>query len=108
MEDTVKVELQLPQGEAMFCVFDGHGGKEVAQFCQQEVVPTLQALDSYQSKDYESALRECFVSLDKQMGSPEGQGKIVAISKALQEEMRSSGQEFTGGDASDEVLAKIP
>lgn len=54
------------------------------------------------------ALRECFISLDAQMGTPEGQKKIVEISKLLQEQMRNSGQEFTGGDASDEVLAKIP
>ena len=41
MEDSVKVELRLPQGESLFAVFDGHGGKEVAEFCAREVVETF-------------------------------------------------------------------
>ena len=41
MEDALKVETRLRQGEALFGVFDGHGGKEVAQFCANEIVETL-------------------------------------------------------------------
>jgi serine/threonine protein phosphatase PrpC len=67
----------------LFAVFDGHGGKEVAEFCSREVTKTLEALDSYTSKDYETALRECFISLDTQLSQLEGQNKIVAISKEI-------------------------
>ncbi len=43
MEDALKVKVTLSQGEALFGVFDGHGGKEVAEFCANEVVDTLQS-----------------------------------------------------------------
>jgi len=72
MEDALKVEVKLRQGEALFAVFDGHGGKEVAEYCSREIVNTLHQLDSYARKDYELALRECFMGLDEQLGSPEG------------------------------------
>ena len=108
MEDSLKCEVNLPQGESLFAVFDGHGGKEVAEFCSREIVSILTSLESYRSKDYEAALRACFIELDAQLGSLEGQNKIVAISKEVQEEQRASGQDYTGGDASDETLRKIP
>ena len=47
MEDALKVEARLRQGEALFGVFDGHGGKEVAQFCANEIIDVLHAQDSY-------------------------------------------------------------
>ena len=38
MEDALVVEPQLQHGESLFGVFDGHGGKEVAEFCAREIV----------------------------------------------------------------------
>ena len=68
MEDALTVETKLSQGEGLFAVFDGHGGREVAEFCSREILTTLQGLDSYKSKDYSTALRECFIDLDAQLG----------------------------------------
>ena len=63
-EDSLRCEVQLPGGEAFFGIFDGHGGKEVAEFCAQEVVEVLVGLESYKSQEYEAALKECFIALD--------------------------------------------
>ena len=84
----MKVDIHLRGGEALFCVFDGHSGKEIAEFCEREVIDTLVGLEKYASKDYEGALNELFISLDSQLESDEGLKKIVEISKEVQEQLR--------------------
>jgi hypothetical protein len=44
-------------------------------------VDTLHSLDQYANKEYEAALRECFIQLDAQLSTIEGQNKIVQIAK---------------------------
>lgn len=88
MEDSHTVKVNLRQGEALFGVFDGHGGKEVAEFCAKEVVATLEGLEQYARKDYMAALKECFISLDAQLSTDAGLTKIVQISKEVQEAER--------------------
>ena len=83
MEDAITVDIKLPQGEGLFGVFDGHGGKEVATFCSREIVSILTAEESYARKDYELALKECFKTMDAQLSTLEGQNKIVAIAKEI-------------------------
>lgn len=73
----------MGQGEALFGVFDGHGGREVAEFCAREVETVLKGLESFQRQEYETALRECFIELDNQLGQLEGQNKIVQISREI-------------------------
>ena len=41
MEDALTVEAKLPHGEALFGIFDGHGGQEVALFCARNIVEIL-------------------------------------------------------------------
>ena len=82
---------------------------EVAEFCSREIVDIFQSLSSYASKDYETALKECFIALDAYLESLEGKDKIVGISREIQEQQRAGAQgELAGGDASDETLRKIP
>ena len=40
-EDAHIADLKLPNGEAVFGVFDGHGGKEVALFVAKHFVNVL-------------------------------------------------------------------
>jgi len=47
-EDSQIAELTLPNGEAIFGVFDGHGGKEVALYVRENLVETLKKLPEYQ------------------------------------------------------------
>ena len=92
MEDALIVNLSLGGGQqggddaALFGVFDGHGGREVAEFCAREIEAILQGLESFQRQEYETALRECFIELDTQLSQLEGQNKIVQISREIQEE----------------------
>ena len=48
MEDALIVNLSMGQGEALFGVFDGHGGREVAEFCAREIETVLKGLESFQ------------------------------------------------------------
>jgi serine/threonine protein phosphatase PrpC len=48
-EDSHIADLKLPNGEAIFGVFDGHGGKEVALYVQRKFVETLKKLPEYKS-----------------------------------------------------------
>lgn len=52
---------------AVFGVFDGHGGKEVAKFCNLKYAEVLQSLESFQSGDFERALFESFQKIDEML-----------------------------------------
>ncbi len=60
-EDSHIADLKLPNGEAIFGVFDGHGGKEVALYVQKKFVETFKKLPEYKSGQYEDALKKCFI-----------------------------------------------
>ena len=66
-EDAHIADIKLPNGEAIFGVFDGHGGAEVAKFVAKKFVDTLKILPEYKSGKYEAALSKCFVQLDDMM-----------------------------------------
>lgn len=50
---------------ALFGVFDGHGGAEVAKYTAAHLPEFLKNIKAYQSKNFENALKEAFVDFDK-------------------------------------------
>ena len=60
MEDTAVAILSLPQGESLFGIFDGHGGREVAQFCKDHLEEVFIQQEGYKKKDYKTAFEQCF------------------------------------------------
>eukprot|EP00602_Paraphysomonas_sp_CaronLab_P008243 CAMPEP_0185019610 /NCGR_PEP_ID=MMETSP1103-20130426/2225_1 /TAXON_ID=36769 /ORGANISM="Paraphysomonas bandaiensis, Strain Caron Lab Isolate" /LENGTH=382 /DNA_ID=CAMNT_0027550025 /DNA_START=248 /DNA_END=1396 /DNA_ORIENTATION=- len=52
---------------SVFGVFDGHGGKEVAKFCQVYFLQELTALDEFYSRRFGDALRRCFHRMDEML-----------------------------------------
>jgi protein phosphatase 1G len=69
MEDAHLAETALPDdpNTAIFGVFDGHGGAEVAKFCQKYLAAEFQRLraqDTGPGTGVEEALIKCFHRMD--------------------------------------------
>ena len=81
-EDSHIADLKLPNGEAIFGVFDGHGGKEVALYVQKKFVETFKKLPEYKNGQYEEALRKCFIQMDDMMNVEKSKDPITAYSQS--------------------------
>nr|ODO02644.1 PP2Cc protein phosphatase [Cryptococcus depauperatus CBS 7855] len=64
---TVTNDNEPVVGNALFGVFDGHGGQAVAKFAGTTLHSRLAALQSYKSGDYEEALNEAFIKTDEDL-----------------------------------------
>ena len=82
-EDAHLIDVDKENCIGIFGVFDGHGGKEIATFCEREYVRTLKEQDSFKKGEYEKALRDVCVALDLQLQNLEGQNKVAAISNEI-------------------------
>lgn len=66
-EDAHITALDFVPGFSLFAVFDGHGGCEVAKFCESHFVHELKQDKDFKLKNYEAALRNVFVKIDKML-----------------------------------------
>ncbi|MCP4294162.1 MAG: protein phosphatase 2C family protein [Proteobacteria bacterium] len=64
MEDAHINKLDLTQEISLFAVFDGHGGQEVAKFCEAYFNQYLLANEAFKKGDYKTALEETFLKVD--------------------------------------------
>lgn len=78
-EDAHIHNLDLGDGNSLFAVFDGHGGEQVAMFCEKYMPEVLLANEEYKKKNYAKALEETFVELDYMLLSDEGATKMKGI-----------------------------
>lgn len=68
MEDAHITALDIIEGEvSLFGVFDGHGGVEVAKYCEVHLIDELKNNDHFKRKDYKNALFETFVGIDRML-----------------------------------------
>lgn len=49
----------------LYCVWDGHGGKEVAEYAKEKFMQTLVELDDFKNGKFKEALTQAFVKFDK-------------------------------------------
>lgn len=95
----------------LFGVFDGHGGREVAQYCKKHYLDILLENEEFKSENFKEGMRQSFLRVDEKLN--EGGLEEVAemkrknppnkspLLKILTEASPNSG----GGSQSDEALA---
>jgi serine/threonine protein phosphatase PrpC len=65
MEDAHIASLNFDgPDKAIFGVFDGHGGKEVALYVKKQFIPELLKDKDYQEGRYKTALENTFLKMD--------------------------------------------
>lgn len=64
MEDAHITNLKIADDVALFAVFDGHGGQEVAKFCGKYFTAELVKNENFVNKKYKLALEETFLKMD--------------------------------------------
>jgi len=86
-------------GDAMslFSVFDGHGGKEVAMFCEKHFCDELASLSSFKAGDYERALTECFHRMDVLLEDKSNEKELRKYRKVLNPSEIVSGSHKSDG-----------
>eukprot|EP01016_Furgasonia_blochmanni_P013105 TRINITY_DN1662_c0_g4_i2.p1 TRINITY_DN1662_c0_g4~~TRINITY_DN1662_c0_g4_i2.p1 ORF type:complete len:301 (-),score=80.12 TRINITY_DN1662_c0_g4_i2:66-968(-) len=83
MEDAHLAVTDLVEGEdsCLFGVFDGHGGKEVAKFCEMKFGGELVRHSNFKgaNQDVKKALEGTFFKMDELISTPEGQKELKRI-----------------------------
>lgn len=72
MEDAHISDIDIDPETHLFAVFDGHGGREVAIFAEKHFKEELKKNPNYSSKNYEKALTETFMKIDRLLQEPAG------------------------------------
>lgn len=78
MEDTYIANHEYDVKTSLFCIFDGHGGNEVAIFCANNFPVELKKSKYYISQNYGRALHETFLKMDEMMRTKTGQTELLS------------------------------
>lgn len=86
MEDSHISDLNISKNTHIFGVFDGHGGKEVAQFVKNHFTEEIKQNKNYKSGNYKKALIENFLKIDELILEPKGMTELKNYAKISKEE----------------------
>uniref|UniRef100_A0A8C5B9D2 protein-serine/threonine phosphatase n=1 Tax=Gadus morhua TaxID=8049 RepID=A0A8C5B9D2_GADMO len=79
MEDAHNCIPELDSETAMFAVYDGHGGEEVALYCSKYLPDIIKEQKNYKDGKLQKALEEAFLFIDGRMTSEEVIKELVQI-----------------------------
>ena len=85
MEDAHITEPNFTDNSSLFAVFDGHGGKEVAMFCERHFATELKQNKNFLKGNFETALKENFLKMDELIMSEEGHKELMELCDPMME-----------------------
>ncbi|KAF5897374.1 protein phosphatase 1G, partial [Clarias magur] len=86
MEDAHNCIPELDEETAMFAVYDGHGGEEVALYCSKYLPNIIKEQTAYKHGKLQKALEDAFLAIDGLITSEEVIKELVQIAGRPQEE----------------------
>uniref|UniRef100_A0A2H8TUS7 PPM-type phosphatase domain-containing protein n=1 Tax=Melanaphis sacchari TaxID=742174 RepID=A0A2H8TUS7_9HEMI len=84
-EDAHNCLLDFDKSVALFAVYDGHGGAEVAQYAAEKL-PSLVKNSLYDNQDYEKALIKAFMDFDDSLIESPNVERLIALREDNNEE----------------------
>lgn len=82
MEDVAQIKTDMATKTSFFAIFDGHGGKEAAQFARKHLWKNLKNTDGFESSDSEkvkNAIKEAFLATHNSMKNDIGKEKYNVV-----------------------------
>ncbi|XP_071371527.1 protein phosphatase 1G-like isoform X2 [Centroberyx affinis] len=86
MEDAHNCIPELDDETAMFAVYDGHGGEEVALYCSKYLPDIIKEQKTYKDGKLQKALEDAFLAIDSRMTTEEVIKELVQIAGRPTEE----------------------
>jgi len=83
MEDAKIASLDIDSDTSLFGVFDGHGGKEVAEFVTRHFGRELLQNHNFRSGNIADALKEVYLYMDQLLETDEGKKELFRIARDL-------------------------
>ncbi|XP_068176932.1 protein phosphatase 1G isoform X2 [Antennarius striatus] len=86
MEDAHNCILEFDHETAMFAVYDGHGGEEVALYCSKYLPDIIKEQKTYKDGKLQKALEDAFLAIDSRMTTEEVIKELIQIAGRPTEE----------------------
>ncbi|TKS69954.1 Protein phosphatase 1G [Collichthys lucidus] len=86
MEDAHNCIPEFDEETAMFAVYDGHGGEEVALYCSKYLPDIIKEQKTYKDGKLQKALEDAFLAIDSRMTTEEVIKELVQIAGRPTEE----------------------
>ncbi|MED6289239.1 Protein phosphatase 1G [Characodon lateralis] len=86
MEDAHNCNPDFDEETAMFAVYDGHGGEEVALYCSKYLPDIIKEQRTYKDGKLQKALEDAFLAIDGRITTEEVIKELVQISGRPTEE----------------------
>ncbi|XP_078670201.1 protein phosphatase 1G-like isoform X2 [Branchiostoma floridae x Branchiostoma belcheri] len=100
MEDAHNCIPEFDEKTALFAVYDGHGGAEVAEYCAKYLPEHLQQLQLYKDGNLRDALQEGFLSFDERLTQEEVINELKQLAGLSEDEQN---EQETTDDPEDEA-----